>query len=383
MIGGVETYAMLLASGLAQKVNSRGESEVNVTVVTTTEVGAFDDSKLEFHVLRRPPFGMLLSLIREADVIHLAGPCFVPMLVGILLGKKLVVEHHGYQAACPNGLLFYEPKREVCPGHFMARRYSKCLKCNSHTVGWFASARMLFVTFPRRLLCQHVSANVPITNHVLQRLRLSNSRVIYYGVPESQASPPANESRSVGASTVCFAYVGRLVKEKGPALLLEAAARLRTHPVPIRVKFIGDGPERMTLEGMAESNGLTSRVVFTGFLEGNSLVQALHGVAAIVMPSLMEETAGLAALEQMMRGRVVIASDIGGLGEIVDGVGLKFSPGDVNGLVQCICRVLDKPSLIGEVGRSAHQRALQMFGQERMVNESFALYAQLLRREGS
>jgi len=383
MVGGVETYVMLLASGLVQKTSRKVEDQVDVTVVTTVQAASFDDSALAFRVLRRPSFGILVRLIREADVVHLAGPCFVPMLLGLFLRKKVVVEHHGYQAACPNGLLFFEPKKEGCPGYFMARRYDQCLKCNAQTFGWLASAWMLFVTFPRRFLCQHVSTNVPITNHVLQRLRLRNSRVIYYGVPESRASGSVNEATTAGGlPAVCFAYVGRLVKEKGPKLVLEAVARLRTNRVRLRIKFIGDGPERLDLERTTAASGLQDCVTFTGFLEGDSLIDALHEVTAIIMPSLMEETAGLAALEQMMRGRLVIASDVGGLGEIVDGVGLKFSPGDVGGLVQCLRRVLDEPSLVAELGRAARQRALQMFGQQRMVEVSHGLYGHLLGKVG-
>ena len=51
----------------------------------------------------------------------------------------------------------------------------------------------------------------------------------------------------------------------------------------------------------------------TGFLRGHAFVNALQDVNVVVMPSMWEETAGLAAIEQMMRGRLVIAADIGGL----------------------------------------------------------------------
>ena len=56
----------------------------------------------------------LVSLIREADVVHIANPALVPLALGWLLRKRVVVEHSGYQAACPNGLLLFGPDGSVC-----------------------------------------------------------------------------------------------------------------------------------------------------------------------------------------------------------------------------------------------------------------------------
>jgi glycosyltransferase involved in cell wall biosynthesis len=74
-------------------------------------------------------------------------------------------------------------------------------------------------------------------------------------------------------------------------------------------------------------------------------------------------------MEQMMRGRLVVVSDIGGLGEVVDGTGLKFPCGDVQGLTACLRRVLGEPELVEELGPRGRVRALELFTQKRMVEE--------------
>jgi glycosyltransferase involved in cell wall biosynthesis len=85
------------------------------------------------------------------------------------------------------------------------------------------------------------------------------------------------------------------------------------------------------------------------------------------MPSAWEETAGLAAIEQMMLGKLVIVSDIGGLGEIVNDSRLKVRPGDAQALAGVIGGVLEQPALIDTFGRRARDRALRLFKRQRMV----------------
>ena len=68
-----------------------------------------------FRVVRQPNLRALVSLIREADVIRLVGPCFLPLLVAWFLRKPVAIEHHGYPPVCPNGLLSYDPTKTVCP----------------------------------------------------------------------------------------------------------------------------------------------------------------------------------------------------------------------------------------------------------------------------
>jgi glycosyltransferase involved in cell wall biosynthesis len=73
----------------------------------------------------------------------------------------------------------------------------------------------------------------------------------------------------------------------------------------------------------------------------------------------------------------VIASDIGGLGEVVDGCGLRFPAGSTEALAQCMRTVLDHPEVIVRNGDAARPRALGLFSQRRMVKEHFDLYCQL------
>jgi glycosyltransferase involved in cell wall biosynthesis len=120
-------------------------------------------------------------------------------------------------------------------------------------------------------------------------------------------------------------------------------------------------------------------VRFTGDLRGLEFEEAVSRLKMVVMPSLCEETAGLSAIEQMMRGRVVVVTDIGGLSEIVGDAGLKFAPGDSTALAECIRKVLDDPLLEASLGMMARERAMQLFKLDSMIDAHVFFYRAISR----
>lgn len=374
MIGGIETYIMLLARGLSN--GPRTDSDFfDVTLATQAAANGMDDSALPFRVIRRPKVARLARLIWETDVLHITNPAFLPMLLAWLLRKPVVVEHDGYQAACPNGLLFHGSTKSDCPGYFLSRRYRECLRCNWQDPGSWESLRMLLLTFPRRWLCSRVTVNIGASHHVAGRVAMPRTQVIYHGVPDPPAVTEPDEPST--SSGVCFAYVGRMIKEKGVAVLLRAAQLLATQGYEFRLKLIGDGPVRAELERMTDELGLRERTVFTGFLQGQALQAALREATAAVMPSIWEDVSPLACSEHMMNGRLLIASDLGGLGELVDGTGLKFAAGNVEALAECLRCVVEDPNLARELGAKARARARELFGQDRMVSDHAQVYSRI------
>jgi glycosyltransferase involved in cell wall biosynthesis len=371
-IGGVETYVMLLAQGLAQTSTRAVDETVQVILATPTAADGMDDATLPFRVVRRPGFFALLRLVWGADVIHLAGPSFLPILFGLLLRKPVLVEHDGYQAACPNGLLIDERTKSVCPSRFLAGQYRDCFRCNAGDLGRVGSWRKLLLTFPRRWMCKRVAVNVCPSAHVLERVALPRSVKLRHGVPITEV---AEEKMYRNDEPVRFAFVGRLVREKGASVLIDAARQLKAEGYRFHLKIIGDGPEKPLMEAVTDRYHLRDCVFLTGALHGDGLQEALKGTAVAIMPSTWEDVAPLAAIEHMMSGRLLIATDIGGLGELVSpDVGLKFPVGNVEALASCMKRVIEDPDLARMLGGKARERSLQLFGERRMVAEHFALY---------
>lgn len=166
--------------------------------------------------------------------------------------------------------------------------------------------------------------------------------------------------------------MGRLINLKGLPTLVQAACQLKKQGYQFALRFVGDGPERAALEKLVRDGGLGDQTIFCGSATGDALAILIRNVDALVMPSRWEETAGLAAIEQMMRGGLVIAANIGGLGEVVSDAGLLFPPGDAGALANCMKRVLDDPELPRQLGKKARQHALSLFQQDRMVENHLA-----------
>jgi glycogen(starch) synthase len=254
-------------------------------------------------------------------------------------------------------------------------------------VGWLRGLISVALAYPRLWLCRRVAANIAVSEHVSARLGLPRTTTIYNAPAERSRSrfvefarPEPIANYNLAADPPLFAFIGRLTSEKGVSVFLHAAAALAAEDIEFRVRIIGDGPERARLAILAWSLRLRDRVEFMGTLEGAALEAGVSSAIGIVLPSLAEETAGLVAMEQMMQGRVIIASEIGGLGEIVGGAGLKFPPGDVVALTQCMRRVLTDPELRSTLGRAARSRALRNFTQQRMIANHMNLYTRLLNR---
>jgi glycosyltransferase involved in cell wall biosynthesis len=371
-VGGVETVTGSLAQGLAGRSRVEPGDPILVTVVTRTPAGNVNDSLLPFTTIRRPGLIRFIRLVQSADIIHLAGPALLPLALAWFFRKAVFVEHHNYQSVCPNGLLIFQPDQSVCPGHYMTSRYGICTRCNTEKIGRVKSLRDVILMFPRRWLLHRVTANVAPTVHVKTRIALPRTEVIRHGVASARRAPI--EPAPNGERVTLFAFVGRLVQEKGVATFLRAANELSQLGYDFRLLIVGGGPVRRALEILCAELGLTEKTEFTGSVSPLEVATILSESTAVVIPSVWEEVAGLVALEQMMQGILVIASDIGGLGEELNCFGLRFPAGDSHALALCMRRVADDPEIGVELREKARQHASDNYTEGRMVNEHLRLY---------
>jgi glycogen synthase len=368
-VGGVETIVLSIARGLAGLRDSSGAPQFEITLVTQTPAGDYDDSANPFRTIRRPGFVQLRRLVRNADAVHAAGPALSPLLLSLFARKPFVIEHHGFQTICPNGQLLIEPAGVPCPGHFLAGRQTECLRCNSNQ-GWGASFKLWILTFVRRFLCQRAAANITPTQWLGDLLQLPYVCAIPHGL---ESIEPVSRPESPPGRPV-IAFQGRLVTTKGVRLLFEAARILRDQNRNFELLIIGDGPERESLERFARDFHLDAQVCFTGRLNGTKLDAALASASAVVAPSLGGEVFGLVVAENMLRALPIVASNLGAFVELLGGSGLIFRTGDAAALAASLARLLDDTSLAASLAHRARRRALDFCDNSRMIEAHARVY---------
>jgi glycosyltransferase involved in cell wall biosynthesis len=371
-VGGIETVVLSLARGLAELRDSKGLPQFEITLITQTPARDYDDRALPFRTIRQPGLVPLWHLVRECDLVHVAGPALAPLIFGLLARKPLVVEHHGFQTICPNGQLLIEPAGNPCPGHFMAGQHTECLRCNAGK-GWLASYKLWLLTFVRRFLCERVALNITPTEWLALQLRLPNFAALPHGLEFRVAK--GRRQRRAGAPVIAF--IGRLVSTKGVRILLEAAKLVHAQNRSFELLIIGEGPERGTLEQFVNDSQMRAQVRFAGRLSGEQLEDVLAQVSAVVVPSLGGEVFGLVVAENMARGLPVVTSDLGAFVEVVGGAGLKFRTGDATDLADGLLRLIDDPSLGAALGEQARQRVAAVYAADGMIESHALAYARL------
>ncbi|MDQ6796190.1 MAG: glycosyltransferase [Chloroflexota bacterium] len=167
--------------------------------------------------------------------------------------------------------------------------------------------------------------------------------------------------------------VARLEPEKGHATLLNAWPAVLRSVANAYLLVVGEGSRREALEQQAAELRIAHRVVFTGRRDDVPAVTAAFDVA--VLPSY-REAQGLTILEAMALSRPVVASNVGGIPEMIeDGVtGLLVPPDDPDALSAAIVRLLLDPSLADTLGRAGHDLVHDRFCVELMVKAIETIY---------
>ena len=167
--------------------------------------------------------------------------------------------------------------------------------------------------------------------------------------------------------------VARLEAEKGHPTLLEAWPTVLAAFPDASLLVVGEGSRREALETMAAELGIADRVVFTGRRDDVPAVTAALDVA--VLPSY-REALGLTILEAMALSLPVIASNAGGIPEMIeDGItGLLVPPHDPDALASAIIRLLRDHPLADMLGRAGHDLVHERFCIELMVDAVQRIY---------
>ena len=185
----------------------------------------------------------------------------------------------------------------------------------------------------------------------------SKIHVIHCGVDDGYLSTQ-HHPVPIGRRLVC---VGRLCREKGQVILIEAAGRLAAEGVDFELILAGDGPMRAEIENAIQRLGLGERVTLLGWASGSEVQRQLLDARALVLPSFYEGLP-VAIMEAFALGRPVISTYVAGIPELVEhGVnGWLVPAGSVDELAAAMQSALETPTAnLEEMGRAGALRVAQ------------------------
>jgi glycosyltransferase involved in cell wall biosynthesis len=200
------------------------------------------------------------------------------------------------------------------------------------------------------------------------------------GVDTDRFRPRAGGQGGVAAPSVVVPR--RLFEKNGVEYLVRALPEVRARVPNVSVAVVGDGPERPRLEALAAELGVGPSIRFLGSRPHDAMPELLQAAQVAVFPSLMEATS-VAALESMACGLPVVATNVGGLPEIIDDeVGRLVPPANPHALAEGMIRLLTDPER-DEKGRRARERVVARWSNERLVDRHLEIYAELLAARGA
>lgn len=181
--------------------------------------------------------------------------------------------------------------------------------------------------------------------------------IIHCGINPSAYTPRAAPRDD---NEVRLLFVGRLAPVKGIDVLLEALGRLLPERPELKLTIVGDGPERARLEALATQLG--DHVSFVGYKSQTEVADFMSTTDIYVLPSFAEGVP-VALMEAMASEVPVIATSVGGVGELVeDGVhGHLVHPGDPVPIAEKIAALAVDPETRHRMGKAGRIKVKQAF----------------------
>jgi glycosyltransferase involved in cell wall biosynthesis len=287
-------------------------------------------------------------------------------------GVPIVQTLHEYKIVCPVYTLVSNGEIcQACKGHAFWHATHK--RCNRGSV-----ARSLLSTVESYI--SKSLGSVRKIDHFITVSHFQREKVIELGIPAEKVTTIHNfiDTDSIQPNAEpgeYFLYFGRLERLKGLFTLIEAASTLKQIPLLIA----GEGEARTELEQLIQQNNF-KHIHLLGFKQESDLHQLIGNSICTLAPSEWYETFGLTLIESFARGRPVIASNIGGMSEIVSDTidGFLVPPNNLEVLREKMLWMAKNRSEAVEMGQAGRRKVQAQFNPEIHYEKLMDVYRKVL-----
>ncbi|MBU1178625.1 glycosyltransferase family 4 protein [Patescibacteria group bacterium] len=366
-------FAMRSKENVDSKYSDYFVSEVNLSKTRWSAAGLKAAGRIFYSLEARRKMNKLI-VQEQPDIAHIHNIYhqISPSILGALRrrGVPTVMTVHDFKLMCPVYIFYTQGK--VCE-RCRLRRYYNCGRYRCAKNSYSASAlNMLEMYFHKLGQFYERGIDLFITPSEFMREKLLEYKV----APEKKIVTLPNfvdyeKFQPEYEPGDYILYFGRLSKEKGPRVLIEAMREFRQ----VKVKIAGKGPEEVELKALVAKHKL-GNIEFVGHLSGDELQQTIRGAMFTVVPTAFYEPFGLVVIESYACGKPVIAARTGALPELIaeNKTGQTFTSGDVAGLVSKINLMLKNGDRLPEMGRAGRKMVEERFGPERYYKRLMEVY---------
>jgi len=295
--------------------------------------------------------------LRKCDLVHVHDWMVLPTAISLknLLGVPLLYSIHSTE---------YGRRRGI---------HNDFQRTIHETEGWgtYEASRMI--------VCSQY-----MKDHVCWLFRVPQDKV--HVIPNGVERPSSETRRDLGFRSrfaadeeTIIVFVGRIVEEKGLNVLLGAIPLLIKSGLKVKLVVVGDGYASDRMKRIAWDIGIHDKVFFTGYVSDSEL-ERIFGVADIIAVPSLYEPFGIVALEGMVRGLPLVASDTGGLSGIIDHerTGLKVPPDNSYELYSALKRLISDGDFASRLAENARTEVMERFSWPTVCENTKRIYESLL-----
>jgi glycosyltransferase involved in cell wall biosynthesis len=309
----------------------------------------------------------------QPDILHTHGWILYSVLpLKKKLNIPLVNTLHGYELYCPKALLL--KKKAICQQTVGCH----CILCSLGHYGLAKSLACYYGVRTNKDKLKSVNKFIAVSSFVkeanCQALRLRDEDVVV--IPNFHTGTTATDGAKAGDFPQDFIlFVGFLWPHKGVEVLIEAYQKLKTPTKLVLIGYVHPDYRYQSTENLLVIENAPHDTVMT----------AMSRCRFAVFPSAWPEPFGHVAIEAMSQKKAVIASDIGGLKDIVvdKESGLLVPPGDSDRLREAMALLLEKPEKASKMGEKGYDLFLQNYTPEVVIPRTINLYQSLIRVKGN
>ena len=237
----------------------------------------------------------------------------------------------------------------------------------------------ILMRYSNLVICNSNATQKNLTNRVPELK--SKTTVIYNGMELNPENKAVGQRSDFGfnESDIIITLVGRISRLKGHKLLLDVFTNHISKNENVKLLFVGSPVEGQEyyldeIQNSINRNKLQTKVTILPFLNNLNGIWSITDIA--IMPSTEAESFGLVAVEAMLAKKPVVASDLGGLSEIVinNKTGFLFDLNSKEALSEALFKLIESPLLRSEFGEKGHERAIQEFSIEKHVKNFEAVF---------